>query len=100
MSLAQVSDGMGLVADSFQPHWSHFTGVRVKTGHMQEKSQQLLFFFNLLFHKQQRNLALSQIVIYRQHLFLGIYFSHQRTIAAKCTYYCLEVYFLEYPLST
>lgn len=40
-------------------------------------------------------MALSQVVIYRQHLFLGIYFSHQRTIAAKCTYYYLEIYFFE-----
>lgn len=77
----------------------HSAAVRVKTGHMLEKSQQLLFFFNLLFHKQ-RNLVLCQIVIYRHHLFLGIYFSHQRTIAAKCTYYYLEIYFLKYPLST
>lgn len=51
------------------------------------------FFSSLLFHKQQRKLAASQILIYRQHLFLGIYFCHWRTIAAKCTYYRLEIYF-------
>lgn len=78
MSLAQFSDGMGLVADSFQPHWSHFTVLESKGQNRSYagKVTATAFFFNLLFHKQQRNLALSQIVIYRQRLFLGIYFSH------------------------